>query len=372
MADVQVRTRTPGAVSRPVRIVDCDVHSTITRAMMVERASAPWRRHFERFGLRSPPITEVYPRARNAGMRADSWPDGPGGFPGSDRELAARQLLDEYDIDFAILNTLGLQDCNEVPGFAAELARIQNDWMWEEWLDRDPRFRAAIVVPHEYPDLAVREIERCVVDPRWVQVLLPSSAHDSLGSRRYWPIYEAAVAHGLPVSFHTGGYGTHIGAGWPSFYLEEHVSYALVMQGQLLGMVCEGVFAAFPDLKLVLTEGGATWAGAVRWTLDGAWSLLRDEVPHLERRPSEYVRDHVWFTTQPMEEPDEPERFLQAVEHAQLADRLVFATDYPHWDFDSPAQSLPRGLTPEVRSAILAGTACGLYGLPAEREVPAS
>ena len=354
--------------TRSVRLVDCDVHSTMTRAMMIERTSPKWRGHFERFGLRSPPITELYPRARNAGMRLDSWPEAPGSVPGSDRDLTVAQLMDEYAVDFAILNTLGLQDCNEVPGFAAELARVQNDWMWEEWLDRDPRFRAAIVVPHEYPDLAAREIDRCAADPRWVQVLLPSAAHDLLGSQRYWPIYEAAAGHGLPVTLHTGGYGTHVGAGWPSYYLEEHVAYAHSMQHQLLSMVCEGVFEAIPDLRLVLTEGGAMWVASLRWTLDGAWSLLRDEVPHLERTPSEYVRDHVWFTTQPMEEPDDPAQFLQAVDHGQLADRLLFASDYPHWDFDSPTQSPPPRLPADVKAAILAGNACDLYGLP--REVP--
>jgi predicted TIM-barrel fold metal-dependent hydrolase len=371
MADIQVATRQEGAVSRPVRLVDADVHSTITRAMMVERTRPEWRRHFERFGLRSPPITELYPRARNAGMRADTWPGTPGSVPGSDRELLTRQLLDEFDVDFAILNTLGLQDCNEVPAFAAELARIQNDWMWEEWLDRDPRFLGAIVIPHEHPDMAVREIERCAVDRRWVQVLLPSGAHDQLGARRYWPIYEAAVAHGLPVSLHTGGYSGHVGAGWPSYYLEEHVSYALAMQNQVLGLVCEGVFEAFPDLRLVLTEGGVSWAASVGWTLDAAWSMLRDEVPHLQRKPSECIRDQVWFTTQPVEEPDDPRDLLRAIEHGRLADRLLFATDYPHWDFDSPTGSLPRGLTPEATAAILAGNACALYRLPAEREVSA-
>jgi predicted TIM-barrel fold metal-dependent hydrolase len=371
MADVQVTTRPAGAERQPVTLVDCDVHSTITRAMMIERTSPQWRRHFERFGLRSPPITELYPRARNAGMRADSWPGRPGSVPGSDRELLTRQLLDEYDVDFAILNTLGLQDCNEVPGFAAELARVQNDWMQEEWLDRDPRLLAAVVIPFEYPDAAVREIERRAGDRRWVQVLMPSAAHEPLGSARYWPIYEAAAAHGLPVSFHTGGYSTHVGAGWPSYYLEEHVSYALAMQNELLSVVCEGVFQAFPDLRLVLAEGGATWAGSLRWRLDAAWSPLREEVPRLERPPSEYVRDHVWFTTQPMEEPDDPRHLLLAIEHGQLADRLVFATDYPHWDFDSPTQSLPRALPAETRAAILAGNACELYRLPREREVPA-
>jgi uncharacterized protein len=370
MTDVQVRP-SGGTAVRPVRLVDTDVHSSMTRAMMIERASPRWRSRFERFGLRTPPITEFYPRARNAGMRADSWPGTPGSIPGSDRELLTRQLLDEYDVDYAILNTLGLQDHNELPAFAAELSRIVNDWVAEEWLAHDHRLLAAINVPHEYPDLAVREIERRRGDRRWVQVLLSSSAHDMLGSSRYWPIYEAAAACGLPVAIHTGGLGTHTGTGWPSYYLEEHVSYALVMQHQLQSLVCEGVFETFPDLKVVLTEGGATWVAAVRWALDGAWELLREEVPHLRRSPSEYIRDHVWFTTQPLEEPDDPGRFLRAIEHGQLTDRLVFATDYPHWDFDSPAQSLPRELSQEARSAILAGNACDLYGLPREREVPA-
>jgi predicted TIM-barrel fold metal-dependent hydrolase len=143
------------------------------------------------------------------------------------------------------------------------------------------------------------------------------------------------------------------------------------MQNQLQSIVCEGVFEAIPDLRLVLTEGGAAWAASVRWTLDGAWSMLREGAPHLRRLPSEYIREHVWFTTQPVEEPDDPRHLLEALEHAQLADRLLFATDYPHWDFDSPTQSLPRGLASDVRAAILAGTACELYGLPREREVPA-
>jgi predicted TIM-barrel fold metal-dependent hydrolase len=73
-----------------------------------------------------------------------------------------------------------------------------------------------------------------------------------------------------------------------------------------------------------------------------------------------------------MEEPDDPRDLARAIEHGRLADRLLFATDYPHWDFDSPTRSLPRTLSNEVRAAILAGNACDLYGLPREREVPAS
>jgi predicted TIM-barrel fold metal-dependent hydrolase len=92
--------------------------------------------------------------------------------------------------------------------------------------------------------------------------------------------------------------------------------------------------------------------------------VLREDSPPIDRRPSEIVHEHVWFTTQPIEEPSDECQFAQMIEHANLAERLLFATDYPHWDFDSPAQALPRSLGAEQRQMILAGNACELYGLP--------
>ena len=75
----------------------------------------------------------------------------------------------------------------------------------------------------------------------------------------------------------------------------------------------------------------------------------------------------MWFTTQPIEEPDDPQHLVWAIEHAGLQDRLLFATDYPHWDFDSPKQALPRVMDASLRRSILHENALELYGLPAER-----
>ena len=130
------------------------------------------------------------------------------------------------------------------------------------------------------------------------------------------------------------------------------------------------MFEAIPGLRVVLTECGLAWLAALRWSLDAAWEQMREDLPRLERRPSEYIREHVWFTTQPIEEPENPQHLLYAIEQAQLADRLLFATDYPHWDFDSPTQALPRAMPKELRRAILADNALALYGWPRERMVP--
>jgi predicted TIM-barrel fold metal-dependent hydrolase len=43
----------------------------------------------------------------------------------------------------------------------------------------------------------------------------------------------------------------------------------------------------------------------------------------------------------------------------------MFASDYPHWDFDSPAMVLPRAVPKELRAKIMAGNACRLYGFGA-------
>ena len=112
---------------------------------------------------------------------------------------------------------------------------------------------------------------------------MPGVALEALGSRRYWPIYEAATDRGLPVCIHNAGYEPHLASGWPSYYLEEHVAYALLMESQLLNMVCEGVFEAIPGLRLVLTEGGVSWVASLRWALDEAFALLAESAPHLER-----------------------------------------------------------------------------------------
>ena len=318
VTEVQVRDR-PAGDPRSVLLVDADIHPTLLQPELLTRLSTRWRRHVERFGRRTPMITELYPRTSNAGMRADSWPEAPGSFPGSDLGLVQRQLLDEFEIDYGVLNCLNLLHCFEVPELAADLARAINDWLWEDWLVPEPRLLGSIVVPSEFPELAVGEIDKRAGDKRWVQVLLPGTGLEPLGSRKYWPIYEAAAAHGLPVAHPHRRVRPHHGTGWPSYYLEEHAGYrSQSFQTQLINMVCEGLFEAVPDLRVVLTEGGFTWMLAAAPGARLAWKRLRDEIPRAERRPSEVIHEHVWLTTQPIEEPDDPAQFAELSSTASL------------------------------------------------------
>ena len=87
------------------------------------------------------------------------------------------------------------------------------------------------------------------------------------------------------------------------------------------------MFERFPKLKVALIEGGFAWAPALCWRMDKHWERMRAEVPHLKRPPSEYVREHVWFTTQPIEEPDQPQHLAEVIDwhrlgQADVLDRL--------------------------------------------------
>jgi predicted TIM-barrel fold metal-dependent hydrolase len=305
-----------------------------------------------------------YPKATPGAYRRDAWPDG-GGQPGSDLDLMRRQLLDPGNIAIGVLNPLspsGHGDQNA--DFSAAMSTATNEWQLACWTRREPRLRASVCTAFEDAPAAVREIERCAAIPDFVQILALSRTFEPAGARRYWPIYAAAEAAGLPVGFHVFGYSglPMSGAGWPSFYIEEVTAHAAGCQALVSSMVLEGVFEKFPRLKVVLIEGGFGWIPSLAWRLDNMFERFRRETPQLRRRPSDYIHDHFWVTTQPMEEAPSRRQVIDAMGWIGF-DRILFASDYPHWDFDDPAMALPPTLTPVQREQICFRNAHEFYRL---------
>jgi predicted TIM-barrel fold metal-dependent hydrolase len=72
----------------------------------------------------------------------------------------------------------------------------------------------------------------------------------------------------------------------------------------------------------------------------------------------------VRFTTQPLEEPNDAELLRGALAGMRPAETLLFASDYPHWDFDEPTLTL-RTLPKEWREGVAFANAARLYGLSA-------
>ena len=81
------------------------------------------------------------------------------------------------------------------------------------------------MVRRRTPNIAVDEIERRAADRRFVQILLLAMGEVPLGRRQFWPIYEAAERHRLPIGIHAGSAYRHpvTSLGWPSYYIEDYV-----------------------------------------------------------------------------------------------------------------------------------------------------
>ncbi|MGZ3408759.1 MAG: amidohydrolase family protein [Xanthobacteraceae bacterium] len=348
-------------------LIDVDIHPRPKSPADLKPYMSPqWWDHLQMFGSRRRHgyvKGHPYPKAHPAdGQRLDAWtPDG--GMPGSDLDFMRKQHLDVYGVDFGIMNPLGLSgQGDQSRGLSAALSSATNDWQLEAWNKPEPRLKASIVVPYEDAEASVLEIKKHAGDKRFAHVMLLSRTAEALGRPRYWPIYQAAVEAGLPIGIHVFGYSgwTATPTGFPSFYVEEMTEHSASTSSLVTSMIMEGVFERFPTLKIVLIEAGFAWLPSLGWRMDRNWKRLKAEVPHLKLAPSEYMRKHFWVSTQPMEEPEHPADLVDIMGWIGW-DRILFASDYPHWDYDDPVIALPANLGAERRKMIQSGNAQVLY-----------
>lgn len=344
-------------------MIDADVHANVPAIeALVPFLSEEWREYVAITGFKGPGNTS-YPPGSPTSLRPDLAAHG-GPAAGTTLASLQRNVLDTWRLERAILNCYYAVESLRNPDAAAALATAVNEWLREEWVDRDSRLRASMVVPIGQPQLAAREIERIGGHPGFVQVLLPVRSEAPYGNRRYHPVFEAASKHGLVVGLHFGGAPGNppTGAGWPSFYLEEHVGMAAVFQTQVMSVVTEGVFDAWPDLRVALVESGFAWVPGFLWRFDKEWKGLRREVPWTRRLPSDYVRDHVRFTLHPIDVSDS--LGIPAVLDQLGSDELLmFSTDYPHWHYDDPTNAVPASLDDDLLRKVLGENARSFYRL---------
>jgi hypothetical protein len=343
--------------------IDADLHCVVPSVeTLFPWLSDHWREYIEQSGFKGPNDT-AYPKAPTSARRGTE--PAPGKAAGTSLELLRTQALDAWGTEVGILNCAYAVESVHNPDADVALATATNHWIAEEWLAKEPRLRASIVVPSKQPEMAAREIERWAGHPGFVQVFLPVRSPLPYGKRHWHPIYEAAARHNLVVSLQFGGAPGNppTSVGWPSYYIEEYAGMATVFQGQLMSMIVEGVFDRFPTLKVAFVESGFTWLAPFLWRFDKEWRGLRREVPWNSRHPSEYTRDHVRLTLQPLDGPPSAERLLRCIEQLGSEDVLMFSTDYPHWHFDEPEEALPSGLSPELRRKIMRDNASALYRL---------
>lgn len=331
--------------------IDCDIHPAMpTTKLLLPFLDEYWANQIVVRGIDGLNLASYAPRLPLT-ARPD-WRHGDA-IPGSRLETIRRDALDGFGSSLAILNCLHGAQATFSEDLAAALCKAINDWLVVEWLDKEPRLRASILVPMQSPELAVEEIERRAKDHRFVQVLLLAGGDEPLGKRRFWPIYAAAEKHGLAIGIHAGSQNRipSTSIGWTSYRFENYVAQSQVFQAQLLSFVMQGVFSKFPKLTLVLIESGVTWLPATMWRAIKIWRAMRMEVPWVNRSPADIVREHVRLTVQPFDCSGDPQEVERTIAHIGSQDMFLFASDYPHWQFDGD-DPMPKGFSPELARRI--------------------
>ena len=280
--------------------------------------------------------------------------------PAACDELA--EVLESTQPQRAILSCLVMDGVHRNPHYAAAVATAVNDWLRDEFLARDDRLRAGLVVTTLDIPAAVREIDRVGGDGRYAHVLLPLRNDIPYGNRFYHPLYEAAQRHALPIALHAWGRGGNAPTttGVTTTYFEDYASNAHIAQTQMMSFVAEGVFSTFPELKVAFLECGFTWLPPQLWRFDKDWKGVWREVPWVKERPSAYVRRHMRFTTEPAQLPRDAAQVAQVLEMVG-PEMLMYASDLPHDHGDSAARLLQH-LPEDQVEAILRGNARELYG----------
>ena len=343
------------------RPIDCDVHPAVpSLKALLPYMSDHWRESLIERGMHE--LDSIaYPDNSPLTARPD-WRPKTGKAGASLADMQAH-ILDPMGTQFAILNCLYGVQLLFSEDMAMAYCRALNDWIAKEWLDRDPRLRASIIVPMQSAEMAVDEIERCAKDKRFVQVMVLVMGETMLGRRHHWPVYAAAARHGLPVGIHAGSGYRHpvTTVGWPSYLTEDYAAQSQAFQSQLASLITEGVFQKHPALKVVLLESGFTWLMPFLWRLTKYWRGTRIEIPWVDRPTEEIVREHVRFSLQPFDAPPASEDMDKLFEHVGSDELLLFSTDYPHWQYDGD-DVLPKGLPQTLIKKLLVDNPLATYG----------
>jgi predicted TIM-barrel fold metal-dependent hydrolase len=356
-------------------LFDCDVHHNWkSESDVLQYLPHRWRDTIHSI---SPPMLWLQ-QSYGTNARIDSY-DRDGSLPGSSYEILKSQYLDLYNVKKAKLSFYIGQNGGLANPYAADaLIRAINDWNREHWLSiEDDRLISVILISTQNPEEAAKEIRRVAYYPKIVEILLvPNPIGKPFGHPIYHPIYEAAVEVGLPIAIHIGGEGfvrpmLHIAGGHANCKLDYLTLQTQPMIHHLVSFITHGVFEKYPSLKLLLIEMGLAWLPSFVWKLDSMVDILRLETDWVKQLPSDYLRQHVRLTTQPMEPGPSRKHMIDQLEMFEgIEDMLCYASDYPHWDSDDPLVIAAR-IPKDWHAKLFYNNSAKLYNFPelSEQEI---
>ncbi len=286
----------------------------------------------------------------------------------------ARRSMDAMGLDYQVvfptpMLLLGMHPQDDVE---VAIGRAYNRWMVERILPEEERIKGLLYLPFNTPKACIDIVQEFGDAKGVIGFAITATRNKPVHHDQYMRLYAMIEETGKPLAFHSGFHW-----GDPSFlqlnrFLSMHalsfVHYSLI---HLTNWVINGLPERFPRLKVVWVESGLAWVPFIMQRLDHEFLMRVSEAPLLKRPPSEYIRE-MYFTSQPLEKTNM--KLLEATLDAMHADtQLLFATDWPHWDFDPPSAitSIPF-LSDQAKRNILGLNAARLFNLEAKRMRPMS
>jgi hypothetical protein len=246
--------------------------------------------------------------------------------------------------------------------YAVAYARAYNDFI-ADVCKRSPRLKGVALVPLQDSKAAVAEANRAVTKLGLVAIAVASQGmKEHLGSQTFWPLYEELERLNTPLCVHNRREGPAGEIRFDSFIHMHTIGRPVETFIQFTGLIYGGVAERFPDLRIAFLECGVGWVPYWIERMDEEWEKRgKVEAPLCQRKPSEYIKHGNWFIAM---EPEE-ETLPYVIERIG-DDKIVFASDYPHWDGMFPhVVSTIRGrkdISDQTKARVLGENAKRFYG----------
>ncbi len=292
--------------------------------------------------------------------------------PGRQRDVQlGERWMDAMSVDYSCLFPTGMLNIGLHPQKEMEhnLCWAYNRWLTEKVLpETNGRMYSHLCLPFSDPDECMRHIEtfgeRKGVTGFMVTTVRTLGIHDNA----YMKVYRALEERGLGLSFHSGpNWHEPVFRSCNRFISVHALGFSFYNILHCTNWVINGLCERFPKLIVIWIEAGLAWIPFLMQRLDNEYMMRPSEAPLLKKKPSEYMRD-MYYSSQPIEIQD-IEAMKVTFRMMDAENRLLYASDYPHWDFDLPSTitDLPF-LSERAKHNILGGTAARLFKLPPRNE----
>lgn len=289
------------------------------------------------------------------------------------------EAKEEIGVDVPIVTPgLNYLPSAQNPRMKTAICRAYNDYLLEHVVNVDDSILAQAMMPQWDPEAMLEEIDRVADEDSIVGAYGWFGPYTPLGAPEYDPVFERLVELDMPLSLHgSGGYWPRygpIGEGLRTWTEILGLGWSVHAIMHVANMIMTGVFDEYPDLRVLVQEGGVNWLPFVAYRMDEFYQdhpedikiterMFDAEKAYLDRLPSEYLFDNFYFATQPVTGPPNTKQHRQLLEMCHADETLVFSSDWPHHTFDPPHWLYTKHVDEDLRNRIFYETAEELFGL---------